>query len=78
MVDVELDIVAAERRREVCIDIVRGEARSAMNVTERLERLKPLSQCQMGCEREVAERRVELMLYKLPTQRNFWQLSRVM
>jgi hypothetical protein len=38
MVDVELDIVAAERRREVCIDIVQGEARSAMNVSERFER----------------------------------------
>lgn len=35
MVDVELDIVAAERRRDVCIDIVHGEARSAMNVSER-------------------------------------------
>lgn len=28
MVDVELDIVAAERRREVCIDIVRGGRRA--------------------------------------------------
>jgi hypothetical protein len=58
MVDVELDIVAAERRRDVCIDIVHGEARSAMNVSEIWERLQPLDECQAGWSGEVAGSRL--------------------